>query len=249
MSTTPDATASGRENSASSPSSRSPLNIVLVNEHRLFRHGLRLILEQLDPRYRVAGEVATDAEAIAQFADVPPHVVVLDLTWPDEALRSEAVVRIKRAFPETCVVVIAPIEAPDDVVRVIRAGANGYLTRSSSVDDVARAIETVETGGSWIAPELTPVVMAEYRKLAWPDSGSRRMNGELSARDREFLQLLASGQNNQQISEKTGLAASTVKNNLSALFRKLGVRDRTQAVIYAIENGIVAPGSNRRHSR
>jgi DNA-binding NarL/FixJ family response regulator len=109
-----------------------------------------------------------------------------------------------------------------------------------------QAIQIVIAGGSWIDPQLTPLVMEEYRKLNWPDARAISEPADLSRRDIEFLRLLAAGQNNRQISESIGLAESTVKNNLSALFRKLGVRDRTQAVLFAIEHDIVAPGGDSR---
>ena len=243
--TTPDATASDLTNARVPAPLETPLSFLLINEHRLFREGLRLIIEQLNERFQVVGEASTEEEAIEGLSGLSPAIVILDLTWPEESIGADTIVRIKATFPEARVIVVAPVESPGGVVRAIRAGANGYLTRSSGMDDVARAIDVVETGGSWIDPSLAPLVMDEYRKLAMNGSARRAERGDLTARDREFLELLANGLNNRQISTAIGLAESTVKNNLSTLFRKLGVRDRTQAVLYAIEHGIVTTGAPR----
>ncbi len=241
----PDAVVTGQGKDVDRVPSRTHLNFVLIHEHRLFRHGLRLILEQLDERYVVVGEGSSDVEALEDCDGLEPGIVLLDLTWSDDFNRAEGIARVRTAHPDARVIVVAPVDSPIDVVQVIKAGANGYLTRASGTDDLVRAIETVEAGGSWIDPSLTPLVMDEYRKLATSGSMRRVERGDLSARDREMLQLLASGLSNRQIAERTRLAESTVKNNLSSLFRKLGVRDRTQAVLYAIDNGIAGSSAHR----
>jgi DNA-binding NarL/FixJ family response regulator len=219
---------------------------VLITDHRLFREGLRSLLEQQQDRFHVAGEAANASDAVEMLRAIRSGIVLIDLSVRNEGTRADTVQRVKGECPAAHVIVIAPTDSPAEMVRVIRAGANGYLTRTSGIDDVVRAIQVIEAGGSWIDPLLTPLVMAEYRKLNWPSTSPDEKESDLSGRDREFLKLLAAGQNNRQISESTGLAESTVKNNLSSLFRKLGVRDRTQAVLFAIEHGIV-PSSNHRH--
>ena len=150
-------------------------------------------------------------------------------------------------MPRSRIIAVATADSRLEIVKAIRAGAHGYVTKSSSIDDVVRAIEAVFDGGSWIDPAIAPLVMSEYRKLTWPTTPSDELNRDLSTRDVELLKLLAAGLNNRQISESTGLAESTVKNNLSSLFRKLGVRDRTQAVLFAIEDGLVDSVPQRRH--
>lgn len=234
----PDAGVTGQDDLGPGPS-RTHLEFVLIHEHRLFRHGLRLTLEQLSSRYSIIGEMDSVAEAIEQCSGSCSAIVILDMTWSDDANRSAEIGRIKSALPESRILVIAPTGSPVDVVPVIRAGAHAYLTQSSGTQELVRAIEAVESGGSWIDPSLTTMVMDEYRKLSLTGGGRRVERGDLSPRDREMLLLLATGLNNRQIAERTRLAESTVKNNLSSLFRKLNVRDRTQAVLYAIDHGMV----------
>ena len=240
----PNATGGGAGESSAQSKAQPRIDVLLIIEHRLFRQGIRLLLEREPERYHVIGEAPNDRMAITEFAGLNPAVVLIDLTSPEERDRSESIAATKAAFPGARIIVITAIEPTFDVVKLIRAGANGYLTHSSGIDDVVRAIEATDMGGSWIDPLLTPVVMAEYRKMAWPENAHNHHSEHLGSRDRLFLELLASGLSNRQISERTGLAESTVKNNLSTLFRKINVRDRTQAVLFAIERGIVAPGGN-----
>ncbi len=240
----PDATVGGAGEASTALKARPRIGVVLIIEHRLFRQGIRLLLEREPDRYRVIGEAANEHTAVSDFAGSNPAVVLIDLTGPEERDRGDAIAATKAAFPEARIIVIIAIEPTFDLVKLIKAGANGYLTHSSGIDDVIRAIEATDMGGSWIDPLLTPVVMAEYRKMAWPENLNNKREDHLGARDRLFLELLASGLSNRQISDRTGLAESTVKNNLSTLFRKINVRDRTQAVLFAIERGIVAPGGN-----
>lgn len=240
----PNATAGGAGEASTPLKARPRIDVVLIIEHRLFRQGIRLLLEREPDRYRVIGEATNERTAITEFAGLNPAVVLIDLTTPEERDRPDAIAVTKAAFPDARIIVITAIEPAFDVVKLIKAGANGYLTHSSGIDDVIRAIEATDMGGSWIDPLLTPVVMAEYRKMAWPENLHTKHGDPLSGRDRLFLELLASGLSNRQISDRTGLAESTVKNNLSTLFRKINVRDRTQAVLFAIERGIVAPGGN-----
>lgn len=242
----PDAANPGLVDGLPPAPARLPLEIALINDHRLAREGMRVLLEQFNSVFHVSSEAADDTEASEVLKAQPADIVLIDLTSRENGSLASTISSIKADFPETHVIVIAPIDSPDEVVSVIRAGANGYLTRASGIEDVVRAIHAVAAGGSWIDPHLTPVVMNEYRKLTLPGGRGSNNVADLTRRDREFLRLLAAGQNNRQISDSIGLAESTVKNNLSALFRKLHVRDRTQAVLYAIEHGIVAPGGDSR---
>ena len=122
----------------------------------------------------------------------------------------------------------------------MKAGAKGYLVKSTGIDNLKRAIKLAASGGSMIDPLLTPVIMSEYRKMVAVPNGSRGRTGGLTERETTLLKLLAGGYNNRQIADELSLAESTVKNNLSSLFHKIDVRDRTQAVLYAIDTGIVS---------
>lgn len=223
------------------------IDIFILDNHLLFRQGVRLLLERSGSRYHVTGEAAAESDALDELLAHPPDVVLIDLGTHNGIDRSHTIRQITTICPDSRVIAVATVDTRIEIVKAIRAGAHGYVTKSSSIDDVVRAIEAVYDGGSWIDPTIAPLVMSAYRKLTSPASTSAELSGELTTRDLEFLSLLAAGQNNKQISESTGLAESTVKNNLSSLFRKLGVRDRTQAVLLAIDEGLVDSIPQRRN--
>ena len=124
----------------------------------------------------------------------------------------------------------------------MRAGACGYLVKTATFEQVVQAIELAAAGGSVIDPSMTLAILEEFRRLQGVGE-SRPTRVTLNHRELALLRLLADGMSNRQISDELGLAESTVKNNLSALFQKIGVRDRTQAVLYAIDREIVQRGA------
>jgi len=230
-----------------SPATRraeTPLTVLIVDDHLLFRQGMRALLEQI-PDIRAVGEASTGEEAIRLAKSLKPHAVLMDLNLGSGMDGIEATRQIRQVCPETEVVVLTTYYTEDYALPVLKAGARGYLVKNTGVEKVVQALKLAVSGGSLIDPLLTPVIMSEYRRMTGHRSGRSKSNG-LTERDLALLRLLAAGYNNRQISEELSLAESTVKNNLSALFQKLGVRDRTQAVLHAIDTGIVEANRPRR---
>jgi DNA-binding NarL/FixJ family response regulator len=194
---------------------------------------------------RVIGEASTAEEALRLVQTLNPSVVLMDLNLGAGMDGVQATRQILDACPETEVVVLSTYYTEEYALPALKAGAKGYLVKNTGVEDVVRAIKLAVSGGSLIDPLLTPVIMNEYRRMTGQRS-ERTRDSALSERDLALLKLLAAGYNNRQISDELSLAESTVKNNLSSLFQKLGVRDRTQAVLHAIESGLVEPHSRRR---
>ena len=215
--------------------SQEVVRVVVADDHDLFREGLRQLLETVSG-VEIVGEAADGQEAIKLVADLHPDVVLMDINMPRvDGLR--ATEYIVKHYPETNVVVLTMYQDDEYAIHAIRAGAKSYLLKNSRSDEVINAIHVAAHGGSTIDPALAPVLMREYQRLLTrtPSSNQR----ELSDRDITLLRMLANGMNNRQIADELQLAESTVKNNLSALFQKIGVRDRTQAALYAISQGIV----------
>jgi DNA-binding NarL/FixJ family response regulator len=162
----------------------------------------------------------------------------MDINMPvvDGIRATEAVTR---HCPRTSVIVLTMFWEDDYAIQAVRAGAKGYLLKNARSDEVIRAVRLAAAGGSAIDPSLAPVLLREYHRMVSrsPEDGQR--DGALTQRDLTLLRLLAAGYNNRQIATELTLAESTVKNNLSALFQKIGVRDRTQAVLYAFAEGLV----------
>jgi DNA-binding NarL/FixJ family response regulator len=222
----------------------SPLTVIVVDDHLLFRQGMRALLNQ-ETDIRVVGEASTGEEALRLAKALQPSAVLMDLNLGEGMDGVQATRLIREACPDTEVVVLSTYYAEEYALPAFKAGARGYLVKNTGVEDVVRAVKLAVSGGSLIDPLLTPVIMNEYRRMTG-QSPERTKDGGLSERDLALLKLLAAGYNNRQIADELALAESTVKNNLSALFQKLGVRDRTQAVLHAIDTGMVEPNPRRR---
>lgn len=217
------------------------VRVVVADDHDLFREGLRQLLETI-PSVEIVGEAADGQEAIKLVAELHPDVVLMDINMPRvDGLR--ATEYIVKHYPSTNVVVLTMYQDDEYAVHAIRAGAKSYLLKNSRSDEVIQAIHVAASGGSTIDPALAPALMREYQRLLTRMPNNKQQH--LNDREMTLLRLLANGLNNRQIADHLDLAESTVKNNLSALFQKIGVRDRTQAALYAISQGIVPKPSDQ----
>lgn len=209
------------------------IRVVVADDHDLFREGLRQLLETI-PSVMIVGEASDGQEAIRLVADVQPDVILMDINMPRvDGLR--ATEYIVKHYPETNVIVLTMYQDDEYAIHAIRAGAKSYLLKNSRSDEVIEAIHVAANGGSTIDAALAPALMREYHRLLTKTPSNNQSH--LSDREATLLRLLANGYNNRQIADQLDLAESTVKNNLSSLFQKIGVRDRTQAALYAISQG------------
>lgn len=218
------------------------LRIVIADDHDLFREGLKQLLESVED-LEVVGEASDGRQAVLLVEQQRPDVVLMDISMPemDGIQATETIVQRGLNIP----VIVLTMYADDEyAVSAIRAGAKGYLLKNSRSDEVINAIRLAAAGGSAIDPALGAVLMREFQRLLNRTPNESRQ--QLTSREQQFLELLVKGHNNRQIATELDLAESTVKNNLSVLFQKIGVRDRTQAVLYAISNGLVSPPSDMR---
>lgn len=213
------------------------VRVVIADDHDLFREGLRQLLESVDD-IEVLGEANNGRQALEMVAEFTPDVVLMDISMP-EMDGIQATEYIVQHFPSTHVVVLTMYADDEYAIHAIRAGAKGYLLKNTRSNEVIKAVKLAAEGGSTIDPALGPILMREFQRLL--NSSPSNSPQQLSERELRFLELLARGRNNRQIATELDLAESTVKNNLSALFQKIGVRDRTQAVLYAFQNGLVTP--------
>ncbi|MGI8643552.1 MAG: response regulator [Thermomicrobiales bacterium] len=226
-----------REHAKATTAEGAKTRVLLVDDHDLIREGLRHLLEATGD-VDIVGEAVNGAEAIALVQELAPDVVLMDINMPEvDGIR--ATEAVSRCCPKTNVIVLTMSREDEDAIGAVRAGASGYLLKSARSAEVVRAVKLAAQGGSAIDPSLAPILMREYHRMVNHEAADRDGEGALSDRDRALLRLLAAGNNNRQIASELKLAESTVKNNLSALFQKIGVRDRTQAVLYAFDLGIV----------
>jgi DNA-binding NarL/FixJ family response regulator len=212
------------------------IRVALVDDQTLVRKGIRSLLD-LTPDIRVAVEACDGEEAITVLASTRVDVVLLDVRMPKATGLDVLATLAKRPSAPPCILLTT---FDDDAValRGIRLGARGFLLKDVSLEQLTEAIRTVVQGGTLLNPAVTERVV---RGLARLDTHvpSATIPATLTRRERDVLRLIASGSSNKEIAEALGTAEATVKNQASSIFAKLGVRDRTRAVLRAIELGVL----------
>lgn len=215
-----------------------PIRLLLVDDQRLLREGMRILLE-LEPDLDVVGEAANGVEALARYAELRPDVVLMDVKMP-EMDGVAATRQLLIDHPEAKVVILTTFDDDEYVFEGIRAGALGYLLKALSGEELADAIRTVAAGGALIEPSVARKVMAEFARTSHPSAQTaEKLIEPLSEREIDVLRLLANGLSNREIAGQLFLAEGTVKNYVSSAMQKLGVRDRTQAALRAKELGLL----------
>jgi DNA-binding NarL/FixJ family response regulator len=226
------------------------ISLLLVDDQRLMRDGLRTLLE-LEDDLHVTGEAENGQAALAAYEKLAPDVVLMDIRMPvmDGV---EAIRQLRGKWPEAKVIILTTFDDDAYVFEGLRAGALGYLLKDVSGDELAEAIRTVAKGGALIDPSVTRKVVAEFARLtnpAWgaatpPASavskpGTGPLIEPLSDREQEVLRFLAEGLTNREIAQRLYLAEGTVKNYISSILMKIDARDRTQAALRAREMGLI----------
>ncbi len=210
------------------------VRVLLADDHKILREGLRRSLEVqgLD----VVGEAADGEEAIEMAEDLRPDVVLMDVTMPvlDGV---EATRRIRQRLPEVRVVVLTMHADETTMARAIRVGADGYLVKDCSSDEIAEALRLVVAGQTPVSRQIATSMLAEVQAL--PPGGPEEV---VSKREEEILQLIADGCSSAEVADRLFISQKTVKNHLASIYQKLDARDRTQAVLRAVRMGIVRLG-------
>jgi DNA-binding NarL/FixJ family response regulator len=214
------------------------IRLLIVDDQRLMREGLRTLLE-LEHGFEVVGEAANGQSALDAYAELMPDVVLMDIRMPGMD-GVEATRRLCTRWPETRVIILTTFDDDANVFEGLRAGAVGYLLKDLSGQELAHAVRTVYQGGGLIEPTVAKRVMAEFARLHPP----ARIIGEglpepLSERELQVLKLVSAGLSNREIGDRLGLTEGTVKNYVTTMLQKIGVRDRTQAAIRGRELGLI----------
>ncbi len=211
------------------------IRVILADDHTLFRRGIRSILERMHD-LEVVSEAATGEEVVAMAQELIPDVILMDIQMP---LLSgiEATRRILQENPHIGIILVTMFDDPESVFSGMRAGARGYVLKEADPEELRRAIEAAHRGEVILCPIIARKVLERFGE----DSG-RRPPGlpleQLSRRELQVLQLAAEGLNNKDIAARLVISERTVKNHISNIFSKLQVNDRTQAVLYALRNGL-----------
>jgi DNA-binding NarL/FixJ family response regulator len=208
--------------------------VVLVDDHSLVRSGVR---SELGGRLEVVGEAADVAEAISQIMQTAPDVVLLDVHLPSGT--GDAVIQaVHAALPDTRFLALSVSDAPDDVIRVIRAGARGYVTKSISGEELAAAVERVAAGDAVFSPRLAGFVLDAFTAEVVTAPGPSELD-VLTPREREVLQLIARGYTYREAAEELFLSVKTIETHVSAVLRKLQLSNRRELTRWASERRLL----------
>jgi DNA-binding NarL/FixJ family response regulator len=214
------------------------IGVLIADDHPLFRQGLRTAIGGADG-LEVVGEAETGAEAVERALELQPDVAVMDLRMPGRN-GIEATRDIVAHSPHVAVLVLTMFEDDDSVFAAMRAGARGYLLKGSDEGEIVRAIRVVSSGEAIFGPAIATRLMAYF---AASPGGPVQAFPQLTAREREVLELIAQGKSNAAIAQEFVLSEKTIRNHVSNIFTKLQVLDRAQAIVKAREAGIgAAPG-------
>ena len=212
------------------------VRVVLVDDHDLFRTGLRNLLEEQDGIV-VLGEATNGVEAVRLVREAAPDVVVMDLKMP-AMTGVEATRLITLESPLTRVIVLTISDEDSDVMDAIVAGACGYLLKDSSIENVVAGIRSAAVGSSLISPTIASKVLQRVRATTPDRDMADAILAELSDRELQVLKLIANGKDNAQIAAELVISPKTVKNHISNILMKLQIQNRIQAAVYAVRSGI-----------
>jgi DNA-binding NarL/FixJ family response regulator len=207
-----------------------------VDDHDLFRTGLRTLLEEQG--VDVVGEAETGTKALEQIRETAPEVVVMDLNMPGIS-GVEATRQIAMIAPLTRVLVLTISDQDADVMDAIMAGACGYLLKDSSIDELLAGIGAAAQGESLVSPAIAAKVLQRLRATSSSPREAETIRSELSEREIQVLKLIANGKDNAMIAAELHISPKTVKNHISNILMKLQIENRIQAAVYAVRSGIV----------
>ncbi|MFE3602266.1 response regulator [Streptomyces sp. NPDC059096] len=217
------------------------IRVLIVDDQVMVREGFSVLLNAM-PDIEVIGEAVNGREAVRQVAVLRPDVVLMDIRMP-ELNGIEATREIVAADATAKVLVLTTFDLDEYVYQALRAGASGFLLKDASARQLADGVRVVASGEALLAPTVTRRLITEFSKLSdTPRGPAMARIGELTERETEVLVLIAQGLSNAEIAEHLVVAESTIKTHVSRILVKLGLRDRTQAAVFAYEARLVTPG-------
>jgi DNA-binding NarL/FixJ family response regulator len=216
------------------------IRVVIADDQGMVRSGFSTLLNS-EPDIEVIGEAVNGQEAIARAAQLGPDVMLMDVRMPVlDGLQATREITAVPGAPK--VLVLTTFDLDDYVYQALRWGASGFLLKDASARELADAVRVVAAGDALLAPGVTRRLIAEFARMGAPRGPTRKQLDGLTERESEVLALVARGMSNGEIADHLVVAEQTVKTHVSRILMKLGLRDRTQAVVLAYETGLVHPG-------
>ncbi|MEU9416244.1 response regulator transcription factor [Streptomyces sp. NPDC048272] len=217
-----------------------PIKVMIADDQMMVRQGFTVLLNA-QPDIEVVGQAVDGAEAVAKVSELGPDVVLMDIRMPGMG-GIEATSLITGDPASTVkVLVLTTFDLDEYVYEALRAGASGFLLKDASADQLAEAVRVVAAGEALLSPNITKRLITEFSRMGAPRGPSRARIAELTERETEVLSLIAQGLSNAEIAGHLVLAEQTVKTHVSRILVKLGLRDRTQAAVFAYETGLIRP--------
>jgi DNA-binding NarL/FixJ family response regulator len=214
------------------------VRILVADDHEVVRRGVRALLEG-EPGWEVCGEAVTGREAVEKVTELTPDVVILDIGMP-ELNGLDAARQIRKAAPNSEVLILTMHESEQTVREVLAAGARGYVLKSDAGRDLVTAVTALCQHKPFFASSIAGVVLEGYLKSA-EAGAAEQASGPLTAREREIVQLLAEGQSNKDVATTLGISAKTAETHRTNIMRKLDLHSVSELVRYAIRNRIIEP--------
>ena len=218
------------------------LRLLIADDQAVVRSGLRRIVA-VDPEIEVVGEAVDGLAAVDAVRRLAPRIVLMDIRMP----RLDGLAATRRILAEgdnpPRVLILTTFGLDEYVYEALRAGASGFLLKDASPEDIVAAIHVVARGDALLDPAVTASVIGQFATLPGPREDLEAQLHELTAREREVLGLMAGGRSNAEIAAQLFVSEGTVKTHVGHVLRKLGLRDRIQAVIFGYESGLLRPGA------
>ena len=216
------------------------IRVLIADDQALFRRGLFVVLGTEDD-IDVVAEAEDGEEAVAKAEEMAPDVVLMDVRMP-RVNGIEAARRIREILPSTRILMLTVSDEEDDLYEAIKAGANGYLLKEISVEEVASAIHSVMQGQSLISPSMASKLLNEFNSLAKMAAEREQLPAPvLTARELEVLKLVARGMSNKDVADELYISENTVKNHVRNILEKLHLHSRMEAVMYAVRKRLLDP--------
>ena len=213
------------------------IRVLIVDDHRMIRSGLRGFLED-EPGISVVGEAENGEDALTRLPELTPDVVLMDLMMPGMG-GIAAIGALRQSYPALKIMALTSFADDEQVFPALEAGANGYLLKDIDPDELVAAIRAVHAGESPLDPEVAKRLLARFQRPITPPASTQAAHEPLTEREMDVLRLLTQGKSNKEIARALFIGDRTVKSHLSAIFQKLDVTDRTQAALYAVRHGLV----------
>ena len=213
------------------------IRVFLADDHKILRESLVILLSQQEDM-EVIGEAADGLEAFRKIESLNPDIAVIDISLP-KLNGLDLSEKLRREFPETKIIILTMHKSEDFVTRALHAGVKGYVLKDNALEELIQSIETVYRGDVFLSQSVTRFVVDGFLRNI-PDGGYEKAS-PVSVREREILQLLAEGKSNREISDDLSLSVKTVETHRANIMRKLGLKNITDLVLYAVRNHMIEP--------